>query len=96
MEDDVDEEFKYVNEDGSIATTDEERKKISASWVFELETDLKCDREGDAICEYGKCWKEDNPDVEMGPIHHPMSPRDVTFWLMTLVRTQAFQNPFIY
>ncbi len=60
-------------------------KKISAEWAMELDTELKCDRKGKEMCDFGKCWKE--VDLDTGEItHHPVNPRDSSFWLLTLVR----------
>lgn len=75
---------------------DEATKKLSAEWAIELDTALKCDRKGDAICQYGKCWKEGNPDdLEQAPKHHPINPRDSSFWLLSLV-SQAINIQFVY
>ncbi len=37
--------------------------------------ELKCDRKGKEMCDFGKCWKE--VDLDTGEItHHPVNPRD--------------------
>lgn len=67
------------------APVPEEPKKLSAAWAIELDTELRCDRPGKDMCEYGKCWKE--VDAATGIVsHHPISPRDSAFWLLHLVR----------
>lgn len=59
-------------------------KKLSAAWAIELDTEIQCDRKGADICQYGKCWKERIPDTET-IVHHPISPRDSSLWLLSLV-----------
>lgn len=39
------------------------------------------------MCEFGKCWKDDDPESTTGEkIHYPVNPRDSSFWLLALVR----------
>ncbi|KLO05229.1 hypothetical protein SCHPADRAFT_947091 [Schizopora paradoxa] len=58
-------------------------KKVSAAWAVELDEQLQCDRQGKEKCEYGKCWKEIDDELET-IVHYPISPRNSSFWLMHL------------
>ncbi len=80
-----------VNISGNESADAEVPKKHSAAWAIELDNELKCDREGKDACEYGKCWKEDDPESTTGgKIHYPINPRDSSFWLLSLVSGTTF------
>ncbi|KLO04145.1 hypothetical protein SCHPADRAFT_947930, partial [Schizopora paradoxa] len=77
------EEKEDVSNSDSDAEKQEPPKKLSAAWAIEMETELKCDREGKAMCKYGKCWKETDPIT--GEVkHYSINPRDSSFWLLNL------------
>lgn len=59
-------------------------KKTTATLAVELEAELMCDRKKGEKCEHGKCWKE-RIDETGEVIHHPINPRDASFWLASLV-----------
>ncbi len=70
-------------------------KKISAEWAMELENELKCDRKGKEMCDFGKCWKEVNLDTgEI--IHHPVilvtAPSGYLHWYVSWAPVRRFTN----
>ncbi len=72
---------------------DEAPKKISAEWALELDNELRCDRKGAQKCDYGKCWKADDPVSSTGEkVHHPINPRNGSFWLLALVSSTCSQE----
>lgn len=80
-----------VNISGNESADAEAPKKHSAAWAVELDNELMCDREGKSRCDFGKCWKVDDPESKTGgKIHYPINPRDSSFWLLSLVCRAVF------